>query len=71
MSEIVQSLRQAVKASEKTQYRLAKEAKVAQSMLSRLLSRERGLSIEAAERLADVLGLELVLRPKTVKKTER
>lgn len=32
-------------------------------MLSRLVNGERALSFDAAERLADYLGLEIVVRP--------
>ncbi|MCK6454933.1 MAG: hypothetical protein L6Q92_00175 [Phycisphaerae bacterium] len=35
----------------------------AESALSRLVSGERGLSIEAAEKLALALDLEIIIRP--------
>jgi transcriptional regulator with XRE-family HTH domain len=58
------AIREAIKRSGQTQYRIAKEAGIAQSALSRLLSGERGLSADAIERIADYLGLEIVIRPK-------
>ncbi len=35
-----------------------------QGRLSRLMSGERSLSVEAAEQLAEALGLEVCVRPK-------
>ena len=51
-----------------TRYRIAKESNLSQSQLSRLMSGERGLSIEALEVLAECLGLEITIRPKKRKK---
>lgn len=64
MSKITEALRIAVKASEKSRYRLAKDSGLAESALSRLVSGERSVTIESAERLAEALGLELVIQPK-------
>lgn len=57
-------LRDAIRKSPETRYRIAKETGVTQGQLSRLMSGERGLSLETAQRLADHLGLELVIRSK-------
>ena len=48
-----------------TQYRLAKEHGVSQALVSRLLSGERYEVSPAVLELLDVLGLELVVRPKS------
>ena len=64
MSEIIEEIRKAVKASGKTRYRLSKASGVSEAQLSRLMSRERGLSADNLERLADALGLEIAVRPK-------
>lgn len=53
------ALRRFIKASGMTPYQLARDAKVAQSMLSRFLSGERGLNSATVGRLMDVLGLEI------------
>lgn len=74
MAGILDRLRQAIRESEKTRYRLAEESCIAESALSRLMSGERGLSIEAAEKLAETLGLEIIIRPakrNTAKSKER
>lgn len=64
MPRLEDSIRDAIKGSGQSQYRIAKETGIAQSRLSRLLSGERGLSADAIERIADYLGLEIVIRPK-------
>ncbi len=64
MGRLLDEIRDAIEASGKTRYRIAQESGIAESMLSRLMSGERGLSIDALETLADYLGLEIVMRPK-------
>lgn len=67
MAEILNRLKQAIRESDKSRYRLAQETGIAESALSRLMSGERGLSIDAAEKLARALDLEIVIRPATRK----
>ncbi len=64
MTKLEEAIRKAIERSGQTQYRIAKETGIAQSALSRLLSGERGLKADAIERIADYLGLEIVIRPK-------
>ena len=64
MGQILDAIRGAIEASGKTRYRIAQESGVAESALSRLMSGERGLSIDALERLAEDLELEITIRPK-------
>lgn len=64
MASVMDQLRRAIERSGETPYAIAKGAGVHKSQLSRLLSGERGLSTECAERVAGYLGLEIVLRPK-------
>ena len=64
MGRLLDEIRDAIEASGKTRYRIAQESGIAESVLSRLMSGERGLSIDALETLADYLGLEIVMRPK-------
>ena len=68
MSEILSSIRQAIEASPKSRYRIAEETGISESALSRLISGERGLSVESVEKLAEYLELEIVIRPKRRKK---
>lgn len=64
MAKLVDAIRRAIDASGKTRYRIAKEAGVAQSQLSRLARGEQGLSVDTIERLADYLGLRIRIEPR-------
>ncbi len=64
MGRLIKQIRQAIVASGKSRYRIAQESGVAESVLSRLMSGERGVSTEVLERLADSLGFEITLRVK-------
>ncbi len=68
MSQLLDAIRKAIEASGKTRYRIAQESGIAESVLSRLMSGERGLSIDGLEQLADYLGLEISIRPAKRKK---
>jgi transcriptional regulator with XRE-family HTH domain len=63
VSRILDQIRKAIEASDKTRYRLWKETGIDQAQLSRLMSGDSGLSYENLERLADSLGLEIIIRP--------
>jgi transcriptional regulator with XRE-family HTH domain len=63
VSELLNTLKRAIRKGNKSRYRLAQATGIAESALSRLMSGERGLSIEAAERLATALELEIIIRP--------
>jgi len=71
MAELLNRIRQAIAASGQTRYRISQETGIAQSQLSRLMSREAGVSIDTAERLAKYLGLEIVIRRRTRTKTRK
>jgi len=58
------SLRLAIERVDETPYAIAKGADVNRSQLSRLLSGEGGLSMESAERLAEYLGIEIIVQAK-------
>lgn len=64
MAQLIEQLRQAIEASDETPAAIARRAGLARSQLSRLLSGETGLSAGNLERLADALGLEIIVRPK-------
>lgn len=55
-------IRQAVRLSRKTQYRLATDAKIGETQLARFMG-GAGLNLRSAQRLGDVLGLMIVRRP--------
>ena len=64
MASFAEQLVQAIERSGESRYSISKGSGVNQSQLSRLVSGERAVSFESAEKLADYLGLEIVLRPK-------
>ena len=64
MARLLDAICEAIEASGKTRYRIAKDTGISQTQLSRLMTGERGLSIEALERLTDYLGLEITIQPK-------
>lgn len=53
------ALKHAIRASDMTVYRIAKEAHVSQIVISRFLSGERDICMATADRIAGVLGLTL------------
>jgi transcriptional regulator with XRE-family HTH domain len=59
---VSERIREAVEAADATRYQIAQETGIEQSALSRFVSRERGLSMEALDALAEYFGLELVKR---------
>ena len=68
MGHVLDDIRKAINGSDKSRYRIWKETGITQAQLSKLMHGERGLSIEALERLAENLELEIVIRPKKRRK---
>ena len=71
MRSLVEQLISAIESSEQTRYEISKATGVAQSQLSRLVHGENRMSIDNIERIANYLGLEVVLRPKSKPKRKR
>jgi transcriptional regulator with XRE-family HTH domain len=59
---VSETLRRAIEQCGMSRYEIAKETGIAQSMLSRFVTARRGLSLDAVDRLAAFLKLELVER---------
>ena len=68
MAPILDDIRKAIKASGKSRYRIWKDTGISEGQLSELMAGTKGLSIEALERLAEYLGLEIIIRPKRRRK---
>lgn len=58
-----EQLRRAVRKSEKSRYRIARETGIHESTLSRFLNQGFGLSMESIDRLCDCLGARLTVDP--------
>lgn len=52
-------VREAIEASGKTRYQISQDTGIAQSMLSRFVNGERGLSLAALDVLLPYLGIEV------------
>lgn len=68
MAYLLDQLIDAIESSGQTRYQIARGSGVAQSQLSRLVHGENEMSISNIERVAESLGLEIVLRPKRSRK---
>ncbi len=55
------ALKRAIQESEMTVYQIAREAHVSQIIISRFLSGERDIRMATADKLANALGLKLVV----------
>lgn len=64
MARIIEAIQQAIRDGEQSCYRIAQETGIDKSRLSRLMSGERSLGVDAAERLAEYLGLEITIKPR-------
>ena len=71
MSKILGAIKAAINASDQNRHRIAQDTGISESALSRLMSGERGLSVESVEILADYLGLEISIKPKRRRKGGR
>ena len=60
--KLSEQVRQAIETCGRTRYRLSKETGISQSMLSRFMAGDRGLSMAALDVLAENLGLQIVVR---------
>ena len=64
MSEIFDQLREAIRRSDKTRYKLWQETGIDQGQLARFMAEESGLSVESTEKLIEALEFEVIIRPK-------
>lgn len=56
---ISEALRRAIRASKLSQYRIAKEIDISESVVSRFVNGHQGILMSTADRLAKLLGLKL------------
>jgi transcriptional regulator with XRE-family HTH domain len=67
MAKLLKAIRRAIQASGHTRYAIHKATGIDQGQLSKLMKGQAGLSLESLEKLADYLGLEIVIRSKRKK----
>ena len=66
---LADTIRDAIRRDGRTRYRLCLESGVNQAVLGRFVRGQRGLTLDTADRLCKVLGLEL--RPTTTRQKRR
>jgi transcriptional regulator with XRE-family HTH domain len=57
--------RRAIETSKHTHADIARGSGVGKSQISRFVSGERGLRVDALEKIAEFLGLEITVRPRS------
>jgi len=62
---VSERIREAVETARVSRYRISRDTGIEESALSRFLSKERALSMNAIDALAEYFGLELVQRRRT------
>jgi transcriptional regulator with XRE-family HTH domain len=67
---IGEQLKQAIREGRHSQAALARGTGLSEGQISRFLKGERGLSLESIDKLLDVLGLEIVIRPRRKRKDD-
>lgn len=68
MATLLDELKRAIERRGESLQSIARGSGVAASQLSRMMTGKRGLSLDAAERLADYLGLQIKVTPKRRRK---
>ena len=56
---LTETLKQAIRDSDRSEYEIAKQAGISQIVVSRFISGERDIRMATADKLAEVLGLRL------------
>jgi transcriptional regulator with XRE-family HTH domain len=63
-SKLGEQIRKAIGASKLSRYAICKRAGIDQSAMSRFVVGKSELTVDGIERVADALGLEVVIQPK-------
>ncbi len=64
---LTEQVRRAIAESGMTRYRIAQETGIAESTLCKFMAGQRGFTLASLDKLADYLGLEIVVRGATRK----
>ncbi len=65
---IGEQLKRAIREGKFSQAELARESGLSEAQISRFLKGERGLSLDSIDKMMDVLGLEILIRPRRKRK---
>jgi plasmid maintenance system antidote protein VapI len=66
--DIEARLRQAIETADATRYRLSMLSGIDQATLSRFVHGERSLTLPTAQKLAEALGLDIIITPRQTRK---
>ena len=64
MSTFSEQLQEAIRRSGTSRYVIARESGLSQALLCRFLQGTRGLSLASIDKLTDVLGLDVLVKPR-------
>ncbi|MCC6679455.1 MAG: helix-turn-helix transcriptional regulator [Phycisphaeraceae bacterium] len=64
MQGILDVLRKRIERGDVSRYQIARDTGIDKASLSRFMHGHTGLNVATAEKLADYLGLEIIIRPK-------
>jgi transcriptional regulator with XRE-family HTH domain len=67
VGDLADDVRTAIRESGLSRYEIAQKTGVSQSVLSRFMSGETGMTLATLERIAPLLGLEIVIRKRRKK----
>jgi transcriptional regulator with XRE-family HTH domain len=67
---IAQQLQDAIRNCGESRYSVSRKTGISQATLCRVLQGTRGMSLEMIDRLADGLGVEIVIRPRRKRKDD-
>lgn len=65
---VLDQLRERIEHGDVSRYRIAQDTGIDQAALSRFIHGQTGLNFTTVETLADYLGLEVIIRPKSRRK---
>ena len=67
---ITEQLQEAIRSSGTSRYSISKRTGIDQALLCRFLKGQSALSLESADKVLDVLELEIVIRPRRKRKDD-
>lgn len=71
MSRLIEQIISAIETDPRARHQIANESGVSEAVLSRLVNRNRTITVETLERLCDHLGLEVSISPKKRKRAAK
>ena len=67
-AQVTKALQEAIRGSDLSQNEIARRAGIDPGQVCRFVNGQRGMTLATAARVADVLGLEIAIQPKRLRK---